>query len=269
MKKIDDIANDFGERLLKGENITIDDVLKQYPNLAENLKPQLEAELALFLYGKDFRKQIDEHKEKLWQELEQKILNKQKKQIQERVRLVYDKNTLPIKLRSEFIPVLLYLKGKTHRIGEGIRGITRFIKLLFLIDKETDLGKLVKPFYEFVPYRLGPFEPAIYQDLKVMQMAGIVQAESYSYRLPTGEDSIDEGFNLNNIATIYSLTDEGMLYAKALVAWLDKKDPDITLKLRTYKTYYAQVSLKRLLNYIYQKYPEYTTESELIRKIIK
>jgi hypothetical protein len=267
--KIDDIANDFGDRLLKGESISIEDILKQYPNIQEKLKPHLEAELALFLYGQEVRKQMAEHKEQLWQKLEKKILEKQKKQIQERVRLVESKETLPIKLRAEFIPILLYVKGKTHRIGEGIHGITRFIKLLFLLDKETDLGKLVSPFYEFVPYKIGPFEPAIYQDLKVLELAGIVKKETYSYSIPTDEKQIDEGFNQNGVSTLYTLTDEGMIYAKALIDWLDKKDPEIAIKLRTYKTYYAQVPLKKLLDYIYQKYPEYTTESEIIKKIIK
>jgi hypothetical protein len=80
---------------------------------------------------------------------------------------------------------------------------------------------------------------------------------------------IDEGFNQNNVSTLYTLTDEGMKYAKALVNWLDKKDPEIVLTMRRYKTYYAQAPLKKLLEYIYKKYPEYATESEVMGKILK
>jgi len=60
-----------------------------------------------------------------------------------------------------------------------------------------------------------------------------------------------------------------MKYAKALINWADKKDPEIAIKLRVYKTYYAQAPLKKLLEYIYKKYPEYATESEVIKKIFK
>jgi hypothetical protein len=268
---LDQIVDDFGERLMRGEKLTIDDVLNKYPKLKAKLKPKLEIELMLIHAGQvwrvEYEKMAEKHKIELWQKLEKKIIDKQIKQIEERVALVKCKDSIRVKLRAEFIPMLLYVKGKNHRIGEGIRGITRFIKLLFLLDKETDLGKLVKVFYEFVPYKIGPFEPAVYQDLQVLEMAGIVKKSTYTYKLPPKETEIDEGFNGNNQATIYTLTDEGMKYAKVLINWLDKKDPEIALQMRRYKTYYAQAPLKKLLEYIYKKYPEFTTESEIVREI--
>ena len=271
--KVDDIVNDFGDRLLKGEKITIDDILKQYPKLTKKLKPLLEAETVLIQAGQEFRAQIDKElagfDKELWAKLEKMIFEKEKKKIDAQVALAKSKQSLPVKLRAEFIPILLYLKGRSARIGEGIRGVTRFIKVLFLIDKETKLGKLVSPFYEFVPYKIGPFEPAIYQDLQVLEMVGIIKKTTYSYRLPPSEKEIDEGFNGNNQATLYTLTDEGMKYAEALIKWLDKKDPEIALTMRRYKTYYAQAPLKKLLEYIYKKYPDFTTESEVIGKILK
>jgi hypothetical protein len=270
---IDQIVNDFSERVMQGEHITIDDVLNKYPKLKAKLKPKLEIEMMLINAGKtwrvEFEKLAEKHKQELWQKLEKKIIDKQLNQIQERVALAKSKESVPVKLRAEFIPMLLYVKGRTARIGEGIRGITRFIKLLFLLDKETDLGKLVKVFYEFVPYKIGPFEPAVYQDLQVLEIAGIVKKQTYTYAIPFGDKEIDEGFNGNNQATIYTLTDEGMKYAKALISWLDKKDQEIALQMRKYKTYYAQASLKKLLEYIYKKYPEFTKESEIIKDIIK
>jgi hypothetical protein len=50
---------------------------------------------------------------------------------------------------------------------------------------------------------------------------------------------------------------------------LFQEDPEIALTMRRYKTYYAQAPLKKLLEYIYKKYPDYTTESEVIGKILK
>jgi hypothetical protein len=105
--------------------------------------------------------------------------------------------------------------------------------------------------------------------LQVLEMAGIVKKQTYSYKLPVNETQIDEGFKLNNISTLYTLTDKGMKYAKALIGWADKKDPEIALTLRKYKTYYAQAPLKKLLEYIYQKYPDFTTESEVIEEVLR
>lgn len=267
---IDKIVQDFAERLLSGEPITIQEVLRQHPKLQDKLKPELEAELSLVLYFKAEHKKMQAQKELLEQKLEKMILAKAQKRLKARLRLLKTKSILPIKFRMEFIPILLYLKGRTHRIAEGIRGITRFIKLLFLLDKETNLGKLVKPFYEFVPYKIGPFEPALYQDLKVLEMAGVIKTQAYTYnKLSGSEAKIDEGFNRNGVSLVYTLTDTGMKYAQALINWLNKKDPEITLTLRKYKTYYAQAPLKKLLAYIYEKYPEYTTESEIIQKVLK
>jgi hypothetical protein len=39
--------------------------------------------------------------------------------------------------------------------------------------------------------------------------------------------------------------------------------------MRRYKTYYAQAPLKKLLEYIYKKYPDFTAESEVIKEILK
>jgi hypothetical protein len=141
----------------------------------------------------------------------------------------------------------------------------------------TEYDKLVKVYYDFVPYKIGPFDPAIYQDLKVLEMAGIIKRSTYKYKRPEGdskiqrfEDSkIDEGFQFNDESTIYTLTDEGMKYAKALAKWCDKKDRKILEDIRRIKTTYGSAPLKKLLKYIYENYPEYTKESEVIEKVLK
>ncbi len=41
------------------------------------------------------------------------------------------------------------------------------------------------------------------------------------------------------------------------------------MKKRYKVTYYEQTRLKKLLEYIYKKYPEFTTESEIIKEVLK
>jgi DNA-binding HxlR family transcriptional regulator len=275
--KIIKIIDDFIENLIKGSKITIDEVLKKYPNEAKELKPLLESSVILLRTTEEFKKNADkelkEFDAQLWQKLEAELLAKNLKEVIRRKEDIKNKSQVALKKRFEWLLLLLYVKGYRCRIGEGIRGITRLIKALFLILKETDLSKLIKDYYEFVPYKLGPFDPAIYQDLKVLESAGLVKRTTYKHKRPIrDEQKINEGFGDSletDESTLYTLTEEGMRYAKALAAWCDKKDPEMLLTLRRIKTKYGSAPLKRLLKYIYEKYPEYTKESEIIEEILK
>ncbi len=271
------IVDDFIDKLILGEKITIDEVLKKYPKFADKLKPALQTAQLLLQSGDEFNREIKEELKRfdsaLWNQLEQKILKKNLKAVQKQLRLLKPKSPKSLSQRFEYLLLLLYVKGYRSRIGESIRGITRLIKALFLLEKETDLAKLIKTYYEFVPYKIGPFDPAIYQDLKVLEMAGLITRRTYQYPKPRSfEPIIDEGFGISpeiDQATLFSLTDLGMEYAKALARWCDKKDPNILLELRRIKAKYTSAPLKHLLKYIYQKYPEYTKESEVLEKILK
>ncbi|MBS4015578.1 MAG: hypothetical protein KGZ86_03985 [Candidatus Latescibacteria bacterium] len=278
---IDHIVEDFTNKLIKGEKITIDQILKKYPKIADKLKPLLESTQLLLQAGDQFDKQIadelKEYDEELWQELEKNILAKSVKQVQKQEALLKKKETKTLSQRFEYLILMLYVKGYHARIGESIRGITRFIKALFLLEKETDLAKLIKTYYDFVPYKIGPFDPAIYQDLKVLELAGIIKRQTYKYRKPTDDSKIerfddvqiDEGFQFNDESTLFVLTDNGMKYAKALAKWCDQKDENILLNIRRIKTKYGSAPLKYLLKYIYENYPDYTKESEFIKDILK
>ncbi|MEO0075748.1 MAG: hypothetical protein ABIK31_06545 [candidate division WOR-3 bacterium] len=275
-KKIDinQIVEDFTDKLIKGEKITIDEVLKKYPQERSKLRPLLEASEMLVKAGDEITAKTDKELAKfdneLWQKLEKNILTKNLKEVEKCKRVALQRDMVELKKRFEYILLLLYVKGYHCRIGEGIRGITRFIKSLFLISKMTDYAKLIKLYYEFVPYKLGPFDPAIYQDLKVLEIAGIIKRHPYKYKRPPSEaEKIDEGFGFNDESTIFTLTEEGMKYAQALARWCDKKDRKILEDFRRIKTTYGSAPLKKLLKYIYENYPEYTKESEVLEEILK
>lgn len=278
-KKIDlyQIVEDFTDKLLSGEKITPDEVLKQYPKVADKLKPLLESTMMLLSAGEKFRaqteKELQAFDQELWSTLEQKILAKNVKTVQKHFAQIKRKRAVPLRKRFEYILLLLYVKGYACRIGEGIKGVTRIIKALFLLEKETALCKLVKTYYDFVPYKIGPFDPAIYQDLQVLEMAGLVKKTSYKYKKPAAKEQlIDEGFGLppeTSESTIWTLTEYGMEYAKALARFCQQKDPELLEQLRRIKTKYAGAPLKTLLKYIYEKYPEYTKESEVLAEILK
>jgi len=275
MKNINQIVDDFTQALKRGEKITVEQVLAKHPGQAKKLKPLLQATQMLVSAGQRIRqkdkKVREEFKKELWADLERKITARHLAEIKKRKAQVEATDTMSLKKRLDFVLLFLFVKGRRNQIGEGIRGITRFIKLLFLLEKETSFATLVKPYYEFVPYKIGPFEPCVYQDLFLLEMAKLVHKQTYTYAYKSDEcdSAIDEGFKFNNVATLYTLTEDGMRFARALAKWCDKKDRTILEKMRILKTYYGQASLKALLKYIYEKYPEYTNESEVIEEVLK
>lgn len=50
---------------------------------------------------------------------------------------------------------------------------TAFVKLVFLLRRETDL-KTMSGFYDFVPYKYGPFSFTLYRDLDLLRESGFV-----------------------------------------------------------------------------------------------
>ncbi|MCX7756736.1 MAG: hypothetical protein RMJ65_01730 [candidate division WOR-3 bacterium] len=275
MKKkidLDKIIDDFITRLINGEKITVDEVLAQYPQYAKKLKPLLEIELSLLALGRQLKelsnKEFPAYDQEIWDKLEKTILDKELKKLKKISQTLKVKSQLPLRYPYEFILLLLYVKGYRSQVAEGIRGITRIIKTLFLVAKLTTLPKLLKNYYKFVPYKLGPFDPKIYQDLKLLQSAGFITTQKYKYSKSPLKLKSEINSNYLDEGTIYKLTSDGVKYAQALAQWCEKKDPEILLNLRRIKANFTRAPLKKLLKYIYEHYPEYTTESEVLKQIL-
>ena len=57
------------------------------------------------------------------------------------------------------------------------------VKTLFLLAREENMGRLIK-FYNFFPYRYGPFSNVCYADLYKLEQAGLL-TEDGTYLIPT------------------------------------------------------------------------------------
>lgn len=51
-----------------------------------------------------------------------------------------------------------------------------FVKLIFLLDKKTTVGS-ISSFYDFVPYKFGPFSFTLYRELSNLRKNGYVDAQ--------------------------------------------------------------------------------------------
>lgn len=134
--------------------------------------------------------------------------------------------------------VLLYTNG-----GESIDGATRFQKLVFLAQQETNLSDI----YSYHADKYGPFSPELHKDLEALRVDGYIEKN-----IVTNE--------VGNEKYVYSLTPNGISSAKDLLTDSNKGVFDIATDI---KQEYNDKPLQELLRYVYRKYDDYATASEL------
>lgn len=130
------------------------------------------------------------------------------------------------------------------RNRDAVEGSTRFQKLVFLGQEETDLPEE----YEYRPDNFGPFSPGLHGDLKMLAQRGFVEKRT-------------ETNGVGNDRHVYRLTRKGI-----------KSAQDFARRDRTGKIFDSATEVKRewggkriddLIRYVYNKYDDYATESEL------
>lgn len=125
----------------------------------------------------------------------------------------------------------------------AVKGATRFQKLVFLTQEETNL----KEYYEYRPDRNGPFSPQLRSDLEILREQGYVDRNVKTNMY--GHARID-----------YSLTPEGVREAKSLLNEANKSVFDL---IQDIKRKYNDRPISDLLQYVYNKYEGYTTATDL------
>ncbi len=174
--------------------------------------------------------------------------------------------------------LLLYAPGPAGKHAPPLYGITRLEKLLFLLEKEGGLAKTVEH-YEFEPYKFGPFSSDVYDTLEALRAWALVEVRHRSITdhyeaaeaLRLDDDLSDEEENIQAVPfqpiekparqeKVISLTEQGRLLAEKLTRKLSTED---WTALTSIKQKYSGLSLRHLIAYVYQTYPETATESEL------
>jgi len=267
---INKLIEEFTNLFFQGKAPSVAEFIKKYPQLAAELKPELESTLALLKAGNYLPTMPEALKQKLHNQFWHKIMAKERKRlltVKKRLEIEPSLSLLPLKRGIEFLLLLLYGQDKERIV---IRGITRIMKLLFLLTKEAECDKYCTEYYQFVPYKLGPFSIKVYEDLKLLIELGFVQRQEIDKDgvplIYTDDAKIDEGFQFNEVTTVYTLTELGNRYAQALAKGLK---PRLWDKLNQIKTRFGQMPLKELLGYVYHYYPEYTTHSEILKGLLR
>lgn len=155
----------------------------------------------------------------------------------------------PVRDRAEWIMRLLYAPDSYDRTNTPLYGRTRMMKACFLLARnlEDKLGQQTG--FNFQPDKYGPFDRGVYDAIDLLRNEGKLEV--------TPPEEHDERFESKE----YRLTDEGLEEAENLYESIPERQQEL---VRWVKNKHAMEKLGQLLNYVYSKYPEMTTESELV-----
>jgi len=138
------------------------------------------------------------------------------------------------------LPLLLLYANSRERID----GATRFQKLVFLAQQEGGLSST----YAFHAERFGPYSYDLASEIDHYVTEGYIERDT----VPN---------EVGNEKEIYSLTTEGIQVAKSAVT-KGVYEPIMRI-LSEIKTEHNETQLQELLRYVYKKYDEYATATEL------
>ncbi len=162
----------------------------------------------------------------------------------------------PLDERPDFLLIVL------RRCG-AIWGKLRWQKAVFLGAKETSAGSLLPDFYPFAAYNFGPFEDDVEQDTAALEQVGLVdRSPPPARRHRRGQVAV--GLDGPQVDQVYKLTPRGERLADALIETARREHPELLAEVDDLARRLKRMNTDELLRYVYEKYPDYTTES-LIR----
>lgn len=191
------------------------------------------------------------------------------------------------KISKYNLALLLIGLGSKLNIANGLGGMTRLQKYLFLLEKESGLI-LTEAGYNFIPYKAGPYASELYDDLELLENLGMIRSEitaeatdeesteigEYSFEDLMGDQSVEsngeyyDGFGSSDAyeERRFTLTQTGRQKVEELIQ--SKKYEPIINAIRKLKSKFKSYSLQDILYYVYTKYPEMTIESEIKNKVL-
>jgi len=171
---------------------------------------------------------------------------------------------IPVENGTDLLLALLFAGGSRKAENEEIVGNTRLVKLMFLLAHETSLRKYLTDF-TYDAYNFGPYSSELFDALQALINAGLVKTEesdSEGYldeadRFQVEREVVDDAESPKT-TIIYTLPPEGKKVGSALFRALT---PSEQKELTTIKRVFNSSTLRKLLQYVYRKYPKFTTES--------
>ncbi len=184
--------------------------------------------------------------------------------------------------RRDLLMMLLGVSAQ-RGVGEGIGGITRLQKLLFLLEHEEHVTPAGEGF-TFEPYKAGPYSSKLYDDLEFLENLGLIGRQVAAEG--TEEEASEIDFTFEDLIEPerekddpsgpapdayeehrFYLTEAGVQKIQQLLA--DEAYKPLVDSISRIKSRYGQYSLNDLLYHVYTKYPDMTTESEIKEQVLR
>lgn len=151
-----------------------------------------------------------------------------------------------------------------------LEGITRLEKLIFLLERETPARDWMTETADFRSWRFGPFSSKIYEAADTLAAAGMIRdsaskATDIEDRWESVTALLDERDVDPYTTRTFELTERGQKYYQALLSELP---PDAEDVLTDFKTRFGRLPLRRLVRYVYERYPQFTDKSEIRHEIL-
>lgn len=193
---------------------------------------------------------------------------------------------------STFKPVhLLHLflyaptQYSPNQVAVPVFGRTRLMKAMFLFEQEWEkkfIHSTTGDLFGFEPYNFGPFSKPVVEALDFLVSTDMVEMEDIIPTMADQEDvELDEWIvledeNINNLLTApYTsqkifLTEKGkqiMEKENIFFSWvsLNEIQKDVMIQLKTSITINP---LRKILYYVYHKYPKFAENSKIKNKIL-
>jgi hypothetical protein len=169
---------------------------------------------------------------------------------------------------DDAIVLILGAPTKVPALKDRLEGITRLEKLIFLLEMETEVGKLLTEKPDFKPHHFGPFSAAIYQAVEILKAGGLLEETGRLSESP--EDSWESanlilGDDAQYATRDFKLTEKGRRYYEALASELGKDAVKATSRL---KDQFGSLPLRQLIRYVYQRHEGFTERSKIREQIL-
>lgn len=197
-----------------------------------------------------------------------------------------------VSVRKLSILALLAAPNDTGRPNAPVVGTTRLQKLLFLAERSLPKisgDRLIRFDFRFEPYRYGPADLHLYQDLEFLLSLGHVsnvrarmsgssipeeaseRALSFAY-LMGDEDDAELFAEVEGETATWEITSSGERVLQGILAGVEGRAratcDTVVEAMGEAKRAYGSWPLAKLLRYVYSTYPELTTSSEIRDRVL-
>lgn len=178
--------------------------------------------------------------------------------------------------RGQMLMMLLAAPGVRGTEGEPIQGTTRLQKLLFLMEHEAKLKPTKGDDFDFTAWKFGPVSKELYDDLEKLDNLGLLESEPVSE--PSKTELDEYGLSFDDLmgeeetqSSRDSFEEKRYRLSEKGLKWVRERELHTTAfdKIRKIKEKYGALSLQDLLHYVYTKFPDMTTASEIKGKVLR